>query len=132
MKATFIAITTVLAGLASAQNGLPTCAAADKEIAVAYAQNICKTAGVTNLPTVVSCASTASATAPASTGSVSTNATITSGPTTTSGAAGNSSKTSTGSLSPTSATAPSNAGLQKEIGIGAGLVGGLAAMVALL
>lgn len=178
-----VAITAVLAGLTSAQNGLPTCAqscvtrytsgseiggctnldvacicsnssflsgiaccladaceAADEATAVAYAQNLCRTAGVTNLPSAVSCASTASSTASgasssatgasSSTTSGSAGATTTSGTSTASGAGVSGS--STGTSPSASASAADNAGLQKEIG-GAALFGGLAAaMIGLL
>ncbi|KAJ8070296.1 hypothetical protein OCU04_000678 [Sclerotinia nivalis] len=176
-----VAITAVLAGLTSAQNGLPTCAqscvtrytsgseiggctnldvacicsnssflsgiaccladaceAADEATAVAYAQNLCRTAGVTNLPSAVSCASTASSTASgtasSATGASSTttsgSATTTSGTSTASGAGVSGS--TTGTSSSASASAADSAGLQKEIG-GAALFGGLAvAMIGLL
>ncbi|KAF7906217.1 hypothetical protein EAF00_000496 [Botryotinia globosa] len=186
-----IAITSVLAGFTSAQNGLPTCAqscvtqyttgsqiagcanldiacicsnpsflsgiaccladacdAEDEQTAVAFAQNLCRTSGVTNLPSVVSCASSASSTssgaassatgATATTTSGSTTASgtdtssSTSGSTTASGTGTSSSNTATKSSTSASATATKNAGLQNEIGAGAGLLGGLAVIVGLL
>ncbi|RAL63131.1 hypothetical protein DID88_004213 [Monilinia fructigena] len=185
MKTNFIAftVTTVLAGLTSAQNGLPTCAqscvtqytsgsqiagcanldiacicsndsflsgiacclaaaceAADEQIAVAYAQNLCKTLvlpishlsyraqrlplqqlrahQVLQLDQLLqeprapnTTLGTSTATGPQA--SSSGNASVTSGKT-----------------SPTAAT--SNSVLQYEIGLGAGLLAGVGAMIALL
>ena len=169
MKTNFIAftLTAVLAGLTSAQNGLPACAQpclskfnngaeiagcanldvkcicsnssflndiscclvdacneADKQTSLAYAQNLCKTAGVTDLPTEVSCASSDNSTTPGAasnaTGLVLTNS---SRPTNTS---------TTSSSASSSPSPPSNSGLRKEIGLGATLLGGLGAMIAVL
>ncbi|KAB8302637.1 hypothetical protein EYC80_006005 [Monilinia laxa] len=184
MKTNFIAftITTVLAGLTSAQNGLPTCAqscvtqytsgsqiagcanldiacicsndsflsgiacclaaaceAADEQIAVAYAQNLCKTSGVTDLPSMVSCAATATptasgsagtATGPAPTGTSGTNTTL--GTSTATGPKASSSGNASVTSGKTSPTATSNSVLQYEIGLGAGLLAGVGAMIALL
>ncbi|KAG4031588.1 hypothetical protein MFRU_009g03490 [Monilinia fructicola] len=178
MKTNFIAftITSVLAGLTSAQNGLPTCAqscvtqytsgsqiagcanldiacicsndsflsgiacclaaaceAADEQIAVAYAQNLCKTSGVTDLPSVVSCAATASPTASSSaapTGTSGTNTTV--GTSTATGPNASSSGNASVTTGKSSPTATSNSVLQYEIGLGAGLLAGVGAMIALL
>ncbi|TEY82953.1 hypothetical protein BOTCAL_0026g00160 [Botryotinia calthae] len=171
-----IAMSTVLAGFTSAQNGLPTCAQScvtqyttgsqiagcasldiacicsnssflngiaccladacdteDEQTAVTYAQNLCRTSGVTNLPSVVSCASSASSTSSSAASSATGAAgTTTSGSSTASRTGTSSSNTATGSSTSASASATSNAGLQNEIGAGAGLLGGLAVIVGLL
>ncbi|PQE25273.1 CFEM domain-containing protein [Rutstroemia sp. NJR-2017a WRK4] len=122
------------------------CNAADQATAVQFAQNICKTSGVTNLPSAVTCASSAapssslsaaSDSSSAATGATTT-ATTASGGSASSAVAGSAtSKTGAGSSASSSASAAtaapsSNAGHQKETGFGAGVLGGLAAVVALL
>ncbi|QSZ29743.1 hypothetical protein DSL72_004260 [Monilinia vaccinii-corymbosi] len=179
MKANFIALalTSVLAGLTSAQNGLPTCAQscvgeytsgskiagcsnidigcicsnstflsgisccltpacgdADKQIAVAYAQNLCKIAGVTNLPDAVTCPTVAPP-SPTSTTYPGTNGTATRPAPTATGTSGTNSSTgrnstATSSTKPTS-TATSGSALSYQISL-CGLLGGLGALYMLL
>ncbi|KAL5320941.1 hypothetical protein ACEPPN_011751 [Leptodophora sp. 'Broadleaf-Isolate-01'] len=105
------------------------CNVEDQQKATDYALAFCRANQVTGLPTAVSCASTASTGMPTSTNS--SPATITSG---------GSSTTSTGSIAAnaasttTSGTAstPTNAAPTNAAGVGAGIIGGLAAVVALL
>jgi len=100
------------------------CNAQDQATAVTFAQSLCKTSGVTNLPSAVVCASTASAT-PSSTTSNSASTPTTIGSLTsaaTSPAGASTTKSAT-------ATAKGNTGTHNLVGIGAGLVGGLAVVV---
>ncbi|PQE10110.1 CFEM domain-containing protein [Rutstroemia sp. NJR-2017a BVV2] len=132
------------------------CNAADQATAVLFAQNICKASGVTNLPSAVTCASsaapTSSSTAASDSSAAATGATTTattasgsSSSPTASGGSGSSavagsatsktgagSSTSSSKASAATAAPSSNAGHQKETGFGAGVLGGLAAVVALL
>ncbi|PQE03446.1 CFEM domain-containing protein [Rutstroemia sp. NJR-2017a BBW] len=130
------------------------CNAADQATAVQFAQNICKTSGVTNLPSAVTCASSAApsssssaasdsssaatgATTTATTASGSSSSPAASGGSASSAVAGSATSKTGGSSTSSSASAAtaapsSNAGHQKETGFGAGVLGGLAAVVALL
>ncbi|RFU36122.1 hypothetical protein B7463_g240, partial [Scytalidium lignicola] len=154
------------------------CNQADQVAATNFAQSLCKTAGVTNLPDAVSCltgtatptttatrasqssssstsavtthsstststpsasatsaASAASSPPSSSTSSVSSSASSSAAAQTTSSAAaasGAAVSTSGSSSSSTSATATPNAGPQNVVGMGAGILGGFAAAVALL
>jgi cobalamin biosynthesis Mg chelatase CobN len=101
------------------------CDAADQQAAVAYAKQICTTAGVT-VPDAVSCASsstTATATSAASSARSST------GPSTGTSVT---SSTSAAEVSAPSASATKNAGIQNAAGAGMSFAGGLAAVFALL
>ncbi|KUJ22372.1 uncharacterized protein LY89DRAFT_728526 [Mollisia scopiformis] len=107
------------------------CDAADQQAATQYAINLCKANLVTNLPTAVSCTSTATS---GSTGSAATPAT-TSAPSNTgsTGIAKTASTTAhTSSSSTTAASQTQNAAHQRTPGVGVGLVGGLAAVAVFL
>jgi len=107
------------------------CNAEDQQAATDYALAFCKANQVTGLPTAVSCASTATASTgtPTSTGSAA--ATITNnGSSTTSGTSIDANAASTTSSGTTST--PTNAAPTNAARVGAGIMGGLAAFVALL
>lgn len=98
------------------------CDEADQEAATTYAHQICASNGVTNLPPAVSCASSAaSSTATASGASTATSATANAVTTT--------SSTTASSSSP---AATKNAGPHNIAGVGAGVLGGMAAIVGAL
>ncbi|KAL2072531.1 hypothetical protein VTL71DRAFT_11874 [Oculimacula yallundae] len=102
------------------------CSVADQQKATNYALAFCQANQVTGLPTAVSCASTITSTGmPSSTNNAA--ATITSGSATSSVAANGASTTGSGTTS-----APANAAPTNAAGVGAGILGGLAAVVALL
>jgi cobalamin biosynthesis Mg chelatase CobN len=111
------------------------CDAADQQAAVAYAKQICTTAGVT-VPNAVSCVSsstTATATsAVSSAGSPTGPSTGTSVASSTSTAEASATSASATSASATSASATKNAGIQNAAGAGMSFAGGLAAVFALL
>merc|ERR1712093_448198 len=105
------------------------CNAEDQQAATDYALAFCKANQVTGLPTAVSCAATASTGTPPSTGSAA--ATITNnGSSTTSGTSIDANAASTTSSGTTST--PTNAAPTNAARVGAGIMGGLAAFVALL
>ncbi|KIN02449.1 hypothetical protein OIDMADRAFT_18318 [Oidiodendron maius Zn] len=127
------------------------CSPADQEAAVQYAESLCSTNGVTNLPPSVTCDSTASSTptsaASSSSQSSSTEATTTNASATSTGttaattspgvtAASTSASSSTGAASSSSSASASptstNVAALNVAGLGAGLVGGLAAVAAFL
>jgi len=123
---------TFLSGIACCLAGK--CDAADQQAATEYAQNLCKASGVTNLPSAVSCASTAAA----STGSSSVDVVATASSGQSSSAitsvtdASHISATSSVSSHESSPTATENACPQNGAVVGVGMIGGLAAIVALL
>ncbi|KAF8863363.1 hypothetical protein BDZ45DRAFT_119052 [Acephala macrosclerotiorum] len=115
------------------------CSLADQQAATTYALNLCKANAVTNLPTAVSCTSTATS---GSTGSAATQATTTSpfssgssgastGSTSTANVTSHASSSTTSS-SAAAATQTKNAALQIIPGAGARILGGLAAVAAFL
>ncbi|RQM06993.1 hypothetical protein DH86_00000119 [Scytalidium sp. 3C] len=144
------------------------CSVADQQAATTFALNFCKIAGVTNLPTAVSCVSSTATATGSGTAAAGTSA---SAPTTTTGgsassasssastsasaaATTNSSSSGSASSSAAAATTPAsqassasssasasasksssasaNVGPQNAAGMGAGILGGLAAAVVLL
>ncbi|KAH7364193.1 hypothetical protein BKA65DRAFT_131739 [Rhexocercosporidium sp. MPI-PUGE-AT-0058] len=101
------------------------CSVADQQKATEYALAFCKANQVTGLPTAVSCASTATTGLPSSTNPA--GPAITATGSSTSVAANVASTTRAGTTSTPLNAAPTNAA-----GLGAGIIGGLAAVVALL
>lgn len=97
------------------------CDAADQQAATNFADSLCKANGV-DVPTAVSCTSTAASTGSSTGSQSSTSASV---------AATTSSTPSTTSSSATTKST-SNAGAQYAAGLGAGILGGLAAAAALL
>jgi cobalamin biosynthesis Mg chelatase CobN len=105
------------------------CDAADQQAAVAYAKQICTTAGVT-VPNAVSCAS--SSTTATATSAVS-SASAPAGPSTGTSVASSTSATEVSATSAsTPASATKNAGIQNAASAGMSFAGGLAAVFALL
>ncbi len=103
---------------------------------MAYAQNLCKTNGVTNLPSAVSCASTISSTSPATASSSAIVATTSGNGTTvkTTSTTSNAAVITSSSASSSSAAAATKTGaaIQNVAGMGAGIIGGLAGLAAAL
>lgn len=101
------------------------CNQADQDAATLYAHQICAANGVTNLPASVVCSSSATSSTSTATGTNAVSAATTSGTSTTTTAG-----TSASSSSP---TATKNAGPHNNVaGIGAGILGGLAAVMGAL
>ncbi|EPE35489.1 hypothetical protein GLAREA_11188 [Glarea lozoyensis ATCC 20868] len=110
------------------------CSAADQKTATDFARNFCGIAGVTNLPTAVTCSTGASASSTSAAGSSGTSA-----PTAASGNGTNALSSAVSSVSSrvssatnSAASATGTSGAQRVVGVGAGILGGLAAGVALL
>ena len=102
------------------------CDEADQEAATTYAHQICASNGVTNLPPSVSCASSV-------TSSITTTGSTTTGSSTASSVAANSATTT--SSTPASSSSPAatkNAGPHNIAGVGAGVLGGMAAIMGAL
>jgi len=97
------------------------CDAADQQIATNFADNLCKANGVT-VPTAVVCTSTAASTASSTGSQSSSSASI----------AATTSSTPSSTSSSAATTSTSNAGPLNAAGLGAGILGGLAAAAALL
>ena len=100
------------------------CNQADQEAATTYAHQICAANGVTNLPASVVCTSSATSSTSTATGTNAASA-ATSGASTTT--------TSGASTSSSSPAATKNAGPHNNVaGVGAGILGGLAAVMGAL
>jgi hypothetical protein len=113
------------------------CSVADQQAATEYAQTLCRTNGVTNLPSAVSCASTATQSSTAApSGSTATSGTSTTTTSTSAtGSAATHSTTTSGTATGASSSTPAatkNAGPQNVAGVGAGILGGLVAAAALM
>lgn len=124
-----------LSGIACCLVGV--CSAADQQAATEYAQTLCKTNGVTNLPSAVSCASSATQSSTAApSGSTATSGTSTASTSTSAtGSVSTHSTTTSGTVAGASSSAPAatkNAGPQNMAGMGAGILGGLVAAAALM
>jgi cytoskeletal protein RodZ len=124
-----------LSGIACCLVGV--CSAADQQAATEYAQTLCRTNGVTNLPSAVSCASTATQSSTAApSGSTATSGTsTTSTSTSATDSATTHSTTTSGTAVSASTSAPAatkNAGPHNMAGVGAGILGGLVAAAALM
>jgi hypothetical protein len=100
------------------------CDQADQNAATTYAHQICASNGVTNLPPAVSCASSVTSSAAAATGSSTVSTTTSPASATTS--------TATSATTSTPATVTKNAGPHNVAGVGAGILGGLAAVMGAL
>ncbi|KAL2139704.1 hypothetical protein VTI28DRAFT_4837 [Corynascus sepedonium] len=105
------------------------CSASDQDKAVSVALNLCKGAGVTDLPSSVTCA-TASTSAASSTSNAAstTDSASSSGTTAAPTSSGNTASTS----SPATQTAEPNLGPRPTAAAGLGAIGGIIAAVALL
>jgi len=115
------------------------CSEADQQAATAYADQLCKANGVI-VPTAVSCTSsiiTSTTSTPSSTATAAGSTTSSSSGSASSQAATHtssysSSSTGSSTSSSTAGAATKNAGTQNVAGLGAGILGGLAAAAALL
>jgi hypothetical protein len=95
------------------------CDQADQDAATTYAHQICASNGVTNLPPAVSCASSVTSSTATATGSSTVSTTT-------------SQASATTSASSSSPAATKNAGPHNVAGVGAGILGGLAAVMGAL
>jgi hypothetical protein len=104
------------------------CDQADQEAATTYAHQICASNGVTNLPPAVSCASSVTSSSATSTGSNTASASTTPASATTPASSASVASTSSPSASPSKNAGPHN----NVAGVGAGIIGGLAAVMGAL